>query len=230
MQYAKVTRTIAGRQLSLETGRIAKQAAGAVMGRLGDSMVLATVCRADPRPGLDFFPLSVEYREKTYAAGKIPGGFIKREGRPKDKEILTCRLIDRPIRPLWPEAYKDEIQIMCTVVSADTENDPGLVARNAAFAAVYASTLPFMGPIAAVRIGRIDGEFIAFPTIDQVNEGDLDLTVVGSRDALVMVEGQAGEIPEDEFIAALEFAGGTLGELLDMMEELRREAEVSDVT
>ena len=230
MQYAKVERTIAGRSLSFETGRIAKQAAGSVLARYGDSMVLTAVCSADPRPGLDFFPLTVDYREKTYAAGKFPGGFIKREGRPKDKEILTMRLIDRPVRPLWPDGYKDEVQIMNTVVSVDKENDPDLVAMNSSFAALRASTLPFRGPIAAVRIGRIDGEFIGFPTIQQLDEGDLELVMVASKDALVMVEGKSVEINEPDFLEALDFGNEIIQQILEMMEELREKAEVAECT
>jgi len=221
MQYAKVEREIAGRTLSFETGRIARQADGAVMVRHGDTQVLSTVCASDPRPGINFFPLTVEYREKTYAAGKFPGGFIKREGRPKDKEILTCRLIDRPVRPLWPEGYNDEVQIINTVMSVDMDNDPDVVAMNGSFAALHISGLPFQGPIAAVRVGLEDDRFVAFPTPAQVDAGLLDLILVGSRDAPVMVEGQAGELTEDRFIEALEFGNEVLKDLMDMMDELR---------
>jgi polyribonucleotide nucleotidyltransferase len=207
--------------MSFETGRIAKQAAGAVMARYGDTMVLSTICSGPSRPGTDFFPLTVDYREKTYAAGKFPGGFIKREGRPKDKEILTMRMIDRPLRPLWPEGYNDEVQVMTMVVSADKENDPDLLAMNASFAASYISDLPFKGPIAAVRVGRIDGKWVAFPTLQQLDESDVEIIFVASRKALVMVEGKAQEITEPDFLLCLEFGTGVMNEILDMMDELR---------
>ena len=153
---AKVERTIAGRTLSFETGAVARQAAGAVVARIGDTVVLSAVTVANPREGIDFFPLTVEYREKVYSAGKFPGGFIKREGRPTNKEILTCRLIDRPIRPLFPEEYNNEIQVFGTVLSVDKENEPDVLAMNASFAAMLPRAGPFKGPIAAVRVARVE--------------------------------------------------------------------------
>ncbi len=230
MRYAKVSRTISGRVLSFETGRIAKQAKGAVLGALGDTMVLSAVCSASARPGIDFFPLSVEYREKTYAAGKFPGGFIKREGRPKDKEILTCRLIDRPIRPLWPEAYKDEVQILATVLSAEKDIDPDLVAMNSSFLACHLAPLPFEGPVAAVRVARVDGKAIAFPTVDELDASDVDVVIASTRDAVVMVEGLATEISEEDFLALMDFAQKTIAPILDMMDELKEKAQAAPST
>ena len=212
--------------MSFETGRIAKQAAGAVMARYGDTMVLSTICSGPSRPGTDFFPLTVDYREKTYAAGKFPGGFIKREGRPKDKEILTMRMIDRPMRPLWPEAYNDEVQVMSMVVSADKENDPDLLAMNSCFAATYISGLPFSGPIAAVRVGRLDGKWVAFPTVQQLDDSDVEIVFVSSRKALVMVEGKAQELSESDFLECLDFGTGVMNEILDMMDELHKKSDV----
>ena len=214
----------------MESGRIAKQAAGAVMTRCGDSMVLSTVCSSDPRPGIDFFPLTVDYREKTYAAGKFPGGFIKREGRPKDKEILTMRLIDRPVRPLWPDGYNDEVQIMNTVVSADKQNDPDLLAMNGSFAALHVSDLPFQGPIAAVRVGRVDGEWVAFPTVGQLEQSDVEIVLVGSKNALVMVEGKAVEVTEPDFLDCVDFGHGVIREIIEMMEELRDRCDTRECT
>lgn len=230
MHQVTVERRIAGRTLSFETGRIAKQAAGAVLARYGDTMVLSTICSGPSRPGTDFFPLTVDYREKTYAAGKFPGGFIKREGRPKDKEILTMRLIDRPMRPLWPEGFIDEVQVMSMVVSADRENDPDLLAMNSCFAAAHVSELPFQGPIAAVRVGRIGGRWVAFPTVQQIDEGDVEIVFVASRKALVMVEGKAQELKEQEFLDSLDFGTKVIHEILDMMDELRRKAGIGPST
>ena len=230
MQYAKVEREIAGRTLSFETGRIAKQAHGSVLASYGDSMVLSAACTAEPRPGLDFFPLTVDYREKTYAAGKFPGGFIKREGRPKDKEILTMRLIDRPVRPLWPDGFKNEVQIMNTVVSVDKENDPDVVAMNASFAALHCSSMPFQGPIAAVRVGRIDGELVAFPTVQQLDDSDCEIILVASKKALMMVEGKATEMTEEDFLALVDFGTDVIKDVISMMDELKKKAKISKAT
>jgi polyribonucleotide nucleotidyltransferase len=232
MNPAKVERTIAGRVLSFETGTYARQAGASVLARFGDTVVLAAVCTAEPRPGIDFFPLSVEYKEKYYAAGKFPGGFLKRESRPTNKEILTCRLIDRPVRPLFPEEYKNEVQINCTVLSVDKENDPDIVAMNAAFAACSLCAMPFKGPIGAVRIGRVDGQFVALPTVEQTNAGDMDLVLAASRDAIVMVEGGANEVSEADLLAAFDFGRKTTATVCEMIEELRELAqpETSDWT
>ena len=196
-----------GRQLTLETGRMARQADGAVLATYGDTTVLATVVYARAqKPGQDFFPLTVNYQEKTYSAGKIPGGFFKREGRPTEKETLTSRLIDRPIRPLFPKGFKNEVQVVINVLSHDLENDPDIVGMVAASAALTISGVPFMGPIAAARVGLIDGEYVLNPTVDQMPESDLDLVVAGTEDALMMVESEAKELSEDKMLGALMFA------------------------
>ena len=221
----KVTRTIAGRTLSFETGRIARQAQGAVFAQMGDTVVLSTVCVANPREGLDFFPLSVEYREKTYAAGKFPGGYIKRETRPSTAEILVCRLIDRPMRPLFPEEYRNEVQVLATVMSADKVNDPDCLAMNASFAAAMLAPMPFNGPLAAVKVTRVNGKFIAFPTLEELDAGDMDIVFSGTRNAVMMVEGEAREIGEADFLAAYDFGASVIVEIIDMIEELRDRAK-----
>ena len=197
----------AGRKLTLETGRIARQADGSVLATYGDTTVLATVVfgRA-PKPGIDFFPLTVNYQEKTYAAGKIPGGYFKREGRPTEKETLVSRLIDRPIRPLFVKGFKNEVQVVVTVMSHDLENDPDVLGMVAASAALTLSGVPFMGPIGAARVGLVDGEFVLNPTLDQMTESKLDLVVAGTEDALMMVESEAQELPEGQMLDALMFA------------------------
>src|SRR5262245_48985904 len=178
-----------GRKLVLETGRIARQADGAVLARYGDTIVLCTVvCEKSPRPGVDFFPLTVNYQEKTFAAGKIPGGFFKREGRPSEKEILTSRLIDRPIRPLFASGYRNETQVICTTLSHDMENDPDIVAMIGASAALTISGIPFLGPIGAARVGYIDGEYVLNPRLDQLPQSALDLVVAGTGGGVLLVE------------------------------------------
>jgi polyribonucleotide nucleotidyltransferase len=195
-----------GRKLTLETGRIARQADAAVVAQYGDTSVLATVVAArSVRPGIDFFPLTVNYQEKTYAAGKIPGGFFKREGRPSEKETLTSRLIDRPIRPLFVDGFKHETQIVVTVLSHDMENDPDIVALVAASAALTLSGLPFLVPIAAARVGVVDGQFVLNPMIDEMAKSDLDLVVAGTVDAVMMVESEAKELPEKQMLEAVMF-------------------------
>jgi polyribonucleotide nucleotidyltransferase len=199
----------AGRKLTLETGRIARQADGAVLATYGDTCVLAAVVfDKHPKPGLDFFPLTVNYQEKTFAAGKIPGGFFKREGRPSEKETLVSRLIDRPIRPLFVKGFKHETQVVVTVLSHDLENDPDIVAMVAASAALTLSGVPFMGPIGAARVGFIDGEYILNPTLDQMKDpkARLDLVVAGTDDAVMMVESEIQEMDEDEVLGAVMFA------------------------
>lgn len=212
-----------GRPLSIEVGRVARQADGAALVRYGETVVLATAVAArDFKLDTDFFPLTVDYQEKTFAAGKIPGGFFKREGRPSEKEILTCRLIDRSIRPLFAEGLRCETQIIATVLSADRENDPDVVAMLGASAALQVSDIPFNGPLAGVRIGRINGNLVINPTQSQLLDSDMDIFLSGSRDAIVMVEGGAHVIPEDEILEAL-FAGHeAIQQLLEMQEEIRR--------
>src|SRR3954470_6146714 len=183
--------------LRLETGKLAKQAGGAVMVRFGDSVVLVTACRAaNPREGIDFLPLTVDYREYTYASGRIPGGFFKREGKPTEKEVLTSRCIDRPTRPLFPAGWKYESQIIALVLSADQENDTDVLAITGASVALALSDIPFQKTIAGVRIGLVDGQFIINPTFDQRKRSQIDLVVAGSRDAIVMVEAGAKEVTE----------------------------------
>ena len=215
-----VERDFAGRALRFETGRLAKQAAGSCLVQYGETVVLATVTVSDSVSPLPFFPLTVEYREKSYAAGKIPGGFLKREGRPSDEEILSARVCDRSVRPLFPEGFKNEIQIFIYVLSADQENDADVLGVTAASAALAMSKVPWNGPIAAVRVGRVEGAWILNPTFQQLEFSDTDMIVTGSRDSIVMVEGGALELSETEIVKALEVAHKGIGELLDGVEEL----------
>jgi DNA polymerase III epsilon subunit family exonuclease len=214
----------AGRTLTIETGKMAMLAGGAVTVRYGDTMVLGTANRSDPRPGLDFFPLTVEFEERMYAAGKIPGGFIKRESRPSEQAILACRLTDRPIRPLFPEGYKDDVQIVITVLSTDQENQTDVLGTFAASCALTISEIPFLGPIGAVRIGRIDGEFVVNPTISDLERSDIDLIVSGTRDAIMMVEAGASIVPEAVMADAILFGHKALQPLVDVQEQLREAA------
>ena len=212
-----------GRALTIETGKLARLAGGAVTVRYGDTVVLGTANRSDPRPGLDFFPLTIDFEERMYAAGKIPGGFIKRESRPSEAAILAARLTDRPIRPLFPEGYKDDVQCVITVLSTDQENDPDVLGTIAASAALTISEIPFQGPIAAVRVGRIGGELIVNPTIPQLEESELDLIVSGTRDAIMMVEAGAKILPEDVMAEAILFGHRAIQPLIDLQEELGRQ-------
>jgi DNA polymerase III epsilon subunit family exonuclease len=210
-----------GRTLILETGRLAGNAGGAVTARYGDSMVLGTANRSEPRPGLDFFPLTVDFEERMYAAGKIPGGFIKREGRASEAATLAARLTDRPIRPLFPEGYKDDVQIVITTLSTDHENELDVLGTIAASAALTISEIPFQGPIGAVHVGYIDGEFVLNPTTSQLEESQLDLVVAGTRDAIMMVEAGVKILPEDVMAEAIMFAHRSIAPLIDVQEELR---------
>jgi polyribonucleotide nucleotidyltransferase len=220
----KVELEFHGRPLSIEIGRVAKQADGAALVRYGETVVLVTAVAArDVKLDMDFFPLTVDYQEKTFAAGKIPGGFFKREGRPSEKEILTCRLIDRSIRPLFSEGLRCETQIIATVLSADRENDPDVVAMLGTSAALHVSDIPFSGPLAGVRIGRIDGRWVVNPTQTQLQESDTDIFLSGSRHAIVMVEGGAQMVPEDEILEALFTGHEAIQPLLAIQEDLRRE-------
>lgn len=215
----------AGRPLTLETGRIARQADGAVLATYGETVVLATVVygRA-PKPGLDFFPLTVNYQEKTFAAGKIPGGYFKREGRPSEKETLVSRLIDRPIRPLFVKGFKNETQVVVTVLQHDMENDPDVLGMVAASAALTISGVPFMGPIGAARVGLIDGELVLNPAIDLIPTSDLDLVVAGTQDALMMVESEAKELSEEKMLEALMFAHAGMQPVIDAIIDLAEHA------
>ena len=213
---------LGGRMLSIETGKLAGQAGGAVQVRYGDTVVLATAtANRQPRQDTDFFPLTVDFEERMYAAGKIPGGFIKRESRPSEAAILACRLTDRPIRPLFPEGYKDDVQCVITVLSTDQENDPDILGTIAASAALTISEIPFQGPIAAIRVGRVAGEFVINPTISELEESELDLVVSGTRDAIMMVEAGAKILPEDVMADAILFAHRALQPLIDLQLELQ---------
>jgi len=223
-KQVKIEREIGGRTLTLETGRIAKLASSCVIATYGGSTVMATVIRADPRPGLDFFPLQVDYRERTSAAGKFPGGFRKREGPPNEKEILTMRMIDRPVRPLFPDGFIDEVQIQCWVMSHDTENDTDVIAGCAASAALAISNAPFDGPIATVRVGRLITEqgtqFVLNPTVSQLEYSDLDLILSGHKDGVNMIEVGAAEIPEADLLEAIEFGYESIKEIVGLIDEL----------
>src|SRR6202521_5288796 len=195
-----------GRKLILETGKMARQADGAVLVSYGDTIVLCTAVGArTTRPGQDFFPLTVNYQEKAFAAGKIPGGFFKREGRPSEKEVLVSRLIDRPIRPLFPDGFRNEVQIVATVLSHDLENDPDVVAMIGCSAALTLSGIPFFGPVGGARVGYIDGQYVLNPTADQMKRSQLELVVAGTRDGVLMVESEARELTEDVMLGAVTF-------------------------
>ncbi len=216
---------IDGKKITIETGKIAKQANGSVIVRCGDTMVLCTACASkEPREGVDFFPLTVEYREKFYAAGKIPGGFFKREGRPREKEILNARMIDRPIRPLFPDGFYYEVQIAATVISSDRENDPEALAITGASAALHISDIPFDGPIAATRVGKIDGKLVINPTNSEMEKSDFEVTVAGTTDAVTMVEGESKQVSEDDMLAAIEAGHNALKKVAGTIKELREEA------
>src|SRR5918996_493786 len=216
----KVEAEIGGQSFSLEAGKLAEQADGAVLVRYGDTVVLATAVASNPREGLDFFPMTVDYEERMYAAGKIPGGFIKRESRPSEAAVLAMRLTDRPIRPLFPKGYKQDVQIVLTVLSADQENDPDILAVNGASAALSVSSIPFLGPVGAVRVGYQDGQFVANPTTAQLDASELDLVVAGTRDAVMMVEAGARILPESLMADAIEYGHRELQKSIDLQEKL----------
>src|SRR5579859_1240467 len=202
----KITAQLGDKQIHIETGKLAKQADGAVTVQMGETIVLvAAVAATKAKPGQEFFPLTVDYREKAAAAGKFPGGYFKREGRPTEKEILTCRLTDRPIRPLFPKGWYNEVQVQTVVLSADGENDPDILSIIGASAALMVSDIPWAGPLGAVRVGRINGKFVANPTHPEMEDSDLDLVYVGNETDIVMYEGSAKEISEADFNAALKF-------------------------
>src|ERR1700690_3366648 len=211
-----------GKQISFETGKLAKQAGGAAVVRLGENVVLAAAtANPDPREGIDFFPLTVDYREYTYAGGRFPGGFIKREGRMSEREVLTSRQIDRPVRPMFAEGFKCETQVIAFVLSADTDNDPDVCGINAASAALTISDIPFLGPLGAVRVGLIDGRFIANPTYTEMRDGLLNIMVVGTTDAIVMIESGAKEVKEETVVDAIEFAHTEIKKICAAINELR---------
>jgi len=211
-----------GKQISFETGKLAKQAHGAAVVRLGENVVLATaVANADPREGIDFFPLTVDYREYTYAGGRFPGGFIKREGRMSEREVLTSRQIDRPVRPMFAEGFKCETQVIAFVLSADTDNDPDVLGINGASAALTLSDIPFLGPIGAVRVGMVNGAFTVNPTYNEMRESLLNIMVVGTADGIVMIESGAKEVKEETVVDAIEFGHTEVKKICAAISELR---------
>ncbi len=216
----QVSITLGANTLTIESGRVAKQANGSAFVRYGDTVVLATACSTNPREGIDFFPLTVDYREYTYAAGRIPGGFFKREGRPTEKEILTSRLIDRPVRPLFAEGFRDETQVIAMVLSADTENNPDVIGLVAGTAALYLSDIPFLAPVGAVRVGLVDGRLTTNPTYSEIKNSALNLVVAGTEDAIVMVEAGAKEVSEASIIEAIQYAHGEIRRIVGAQKEL----------
>ncbi len=219
--YVRESVNFGGRPLTLETGRLAKQAHGSILLTYGETVLLITAVSTEERPGLDFFPLTCEFAEKTYAAGRIPGGFFKREGRLRDEEVLTCRIMDRPLRPLFPEGYRKDTQIIASVLSSDRIHKTDVLALTGASAALTISDIPWNGPICGIRVGRIGGELVINPTVDQLETSDIDLVVAASRDAIVMVEGGAAEATEAEIIDALMFAHREAQPVIELMERMR---------
>ena len=223
--YKKIEMEFYGRPLSIETGRWAKQASGAAVVSYGETVVLVTaVASTSAREGIDFFPLTVDYQERTYAAGKIPGGFIKREGRPSNREILISRMTDRAIRPLFPKGFGCETQLVASVLSVDRENDADSLSLIGASAALHVSDIPFRGPIAGVRIGRLNGTLVVNPTLSQIEDSDINLFVAAGRDAIIMVEGGARVVPEEDMLEALFLAQEAVAPVLDAQDELARVA------
>ena len=230
---AKITKTIQyGRHtLTLETGEVARQASGACLASMGDTVVLATVVALkEPTPGRDFFPLTVDYQERTYAAGRIPGGFFRREGRPSEKEILTSRLIDRPVRPLFPEWFANEVQIIATVLSMDPDIDPDIVAMIGASAALTLSGVPFNGPIGAARVGYQDGKYLLNPGNKELEESQLNLVVAGTEKAVLMVESEAEELPEEAMLGAVMFGHEQMRAVIQAIRDLARERGANGLT
>src|SRR3989475_10749589 len=220
-KYLKESIRVGDRDLTVEIGRVAKQADGSCVIRYGDTMVLcAAVGALTPREGIDFFPLTVEYREANYAAGRIPGNYFRREGRPNEREVLTSRMIDRPCRPLFTEGYRNETQVITTVISADPDNNPDVVAITGASCALYLSDIPFSTPIAGVRIGLIEGRYVVNPTYDEVRESRLNLIVAGTEEAIVMVEAGAKEVSEEIMLEALMLAHKEINRLCRWQKEL----------
>ena len=222
----RVEKKIGDGVLSFETGFLAKQAASSVLVKYNDTVVLCTVTSGTPRPGIDFFPLMCDYRERTCAAGKFPGGFIKREGRPTTKETLTARLIDRPIRPMFAEGFKDEVQCQSFVLSSDRNTDGDVLAMNGVSAACFVSPLPFPEEVASTRVGRVNGDFVAFPTQEQLEESDMDVIVSGTHKAVTMIEGFAREVAEDDMMAAIEFAHDVIKQVIELTQEFAQKVNV----
>src|SRR5437763_6211651 len=219
---------IGGRVMSIETGRVAEQASGAVLARYGETVILATAVGSnEPREGIDFFPLTVDVEERMYAAGKIPDGFIKREGRASEHAILACRLADRPLRPLFPKGYRNDVQIVITVLSADQENDSDIMGIVGASAALSISDIPFAGPVGAVRVGYIDDQLVINPLESQLSQTRLDLAIAGTTDAVMMVEAGAKELPEDVMLEAVRLGQETLQDIVKMQEKLMQAVNIA---
>src|SRR6266705_3984073 len=230
MNVHKVSTMLGDRELSIEIGKLAKQAHGSALVRYGDTVVLVTACAAkEPREGLDFFPLTVDYRENFYAAGTIPGGFFKREGKPSEREVLNSRMIDRPIRPLFPEGYKNETQVIALVLSADTDIDPSMHAIVGASTALFTSSLPFEHPVAAVRVGLIEGRYYLNPSWTELKNSRLNLAVAGMEDGIVMVECGANEVSEEVMVEALNFGHQAIKQIIALQKELREKIQPKKV-
>ena len=225
MKHEVTVELSGGKRISFETGKVAKQAHGATVVRMGDNVVLATaVANSEAREGVDFFPLTVDYREYTYAGGRIPGGFIKREGRPSEREILTSRQIDRPIRPLFPDGFRCETQVIAFVLSADTENDPDVAAINGASCSLTISDIPFHGPVGAVRVGLVNGQFIVNPTYSEMRDSLVNIMVVGTAEGIVMIESAAKEVKEETVVDAIEFGHAEIKKICAAINQLREKA------
>ena len=223
------TKTIAGREVTLETGKVARQATASVIASSGDTQVLVTVVAGGQKPGQSFFPLTVNYIEKFYAAGKIPGSFFRREGRPSETEVLTSRLIDRPIRPLFPKGYTQEVQVVCTVMSIDNDDTADIISLIGVSAALQLSGLPFSGPLSAARVGFIDGSYILNPGLKDLKESQLDMVIAGSTDAVFMVESEASELSEDQMLGAILFAQQEMKPSLELIEEMVNQATITPI-
>src|SRR4029079_15812614 len=224
-RLSEVSLTVGNQEISFETGKLAKQADGAVVIRSGETMVLATAQgRMETREGADFFPLTVDVEERMYAAGKMPGGFFKREGRPTERAILTARMIDRPIRPLWPKGFRNEVQVICTVLSADLITAHDILCINGASAALMLSPLPFFGPVGAVRVAIVEGNLVVNPTLQEAEDTELDLIVVGTKVVRAMVEAGANQVTEDRLLEALDLAHTEIKKLCEVQEDLRAKA------
>ncbi len=226
----RFTTELGGKELSIETGKVAQLANGSVVVQYGDAVVLATAVMArQPRPGMDFFPLTIDFEEKMYAAGKIPGNFFRREGRPSTEAILSARLTDRPLRPLFPKGMRNDVQIVITVLAVDKENDPDVIGTVAASAALSISDIPFAGPVSSVRVGYVDGEYVVNPTFQQLEESSIDIVVAGTKNAIMMVEAGANEAPEDVILGAMEFAQEQNQILIKLQEEMVKVVQAGEV-
>ena len=229
MKVISCTKEIAGKKITLETGKVARQATGSVVASSGDTKVLVTVVAGQDKSDQGFFPLTVNYIEKFYASGKIPGSFFRREGRPSEKEVLTSRLIDRPIRPLFPKGFGREVQIICTVMSMDKNDDADVISIIGASAALQLSGLPFQGPLSAAKVGFIDGNYVLNPSLNELESSSLNMMVAGSQDAIFMVESEAKELSEDQMLGAILFAQSEMKSSLELIEELVSQATITPI-